>query len=158
MWQYIMVNIIETKEYNEQHVALWRQAFGDSREDVLFFLENARHMTCLSLYEDELCSMLFLVDCKIGNKDYKYIYAACTDKECRGNRYMSMLLNYAQANYSNIVLIPADDSLVHYYSKRNFNHKVDINNILFNECSEIKAYLFEGCSLETPFALAYIGD
>lgn len=153
-----MVNIIETKEYNDEHIALWQQAFGDSREDVLFFLENAKHISCLCLYDNKLCSMLFLVDCKVDENNHKYIYAACTDKTCRKNGYMSMLLNYAQNNYNNIVLIPADDSLVNYYAKRNFNHKVDINNILFNECSEIKAYLFEGCSLETPFALAYIGD
>lgn len=153
-----MVNIIETKEYNDEHIALWQQAFGDSREDVLFFLKNAKHISCLGLYDKKLCSMLFLVDCEVNQKNYKYIYAACTDRNCRSNGYMSMLLNYAQANYSNIVLIPADDSLVNYYSERNFNHKVDIKNILFNECSEIKEYLFEGCSLETPFALAYMGD
>ncbi|MDE6470437.1 MAG: GNAT family N-acetyltransferase [Eubacterium sp.] len=155
-----MVSIIETKEYNEEHIALWQQAFGDSEDDILFFLENTKHMSCLCLYDDRLCSMLFLVDCKISVSDnaYKYIYAACTDKACRSSGYMSMLLSYAKANYSNIVLIPADDSLVSYYSERNFNYKVDINSILFNECDEIKEYLFEGCTLENPFALAYIGD
>lgn len=153
-----MVSTIETKEYNEEHIALWQQAFGDSREDVLFFLENAKHIKCLCLYDDRLCSMLFLVDCKVAENNYKYIYAACTDKICRNNGYMSMLLNYAQDNYNNVVLIPADDSLVSYYSERNFNYKVDISSILFNECDEIKEYLFEGCTLENPFALAYIGD
>ncbi|MDE5984799.1 MAG: GNAT family N-acetyltransferase [Eubacterium sp.] len=153
-----MVNIIETKEYNDEHIALWQQAFGDSRDDVLFFLENTEHLSCLCLYDNNLCSMLFFVDCKVAENNYKYIYAACTDKSCRANGYMSMLLNYAKMHYNNLVLIPADASLVNYYFERNFDYKVDINNISFNECNEIEEYLFEGCSLENPFALAYIGD
>lgn len=154
-----MVKIVETKEYNDEMIELWQQAFGDSREDVIFFLKNAHNISCLCLYDNvSLCSMLFLVDCRVIDEDYKYIYAACTDKMCRSAGYMSQLLKYAQENYKRILLIPADDLLVDYYSKRSFNHKVDINNIIFNECDEIKDYLFEGCSLKKPFALAYIGD
>lgn len=153
-----MVNIIESKEYNDDQISLWRQAFGDSREEVLFFLDNSRNVSCLSLYDDMLCSMLFLVDCEVCGNNFKYIYAACTDKTCRNNGYMSILLNFVKARYSNVVLIPADDSLVNYYSERSFNHKVDITDILFNECSEITEYLFSGCSLNNPFALAYIGE
>lgn len=154
-----MVKIFETKEYNDEMISLWQQAFGDSREDVIFFLNNAHNISCLCLYDNDcLCSMLFLVDCKVLGEDYKYIYAACTDKSYRSAGYMSQLLQYSQVNYKRILLIPADNSLVYYYSKRSFNHKADIHNIIFNECDEIKEYLFEGCSLDEPFALAYNGD
>lgn len=154
-----MVKIFETKKYNDKIITLWQQAFGDKREDVIFFLKNAKNISCLCLYDNgNLCSMLFFVDCKVNDEDYKYIYAACTDNNFRSSGYMSQLLKYSQDNYKRILLIPADYSLVDYYSKRSFNHKADINNIIFNECDEIKEYLFEGCSLETPFALAYIGE
>lgn len=153
-----MLNITETKKYNNEIIELWQDAFGDSQEDVIFFLENAKNISCLYLSDAKLCSMLFLVDCRVNHNDYKYIYAACTSKECRNNGYMSSLLAYAQEHYNKLVLIPADDSLVNYYSDRKFNHKIDIKDILFNECKEIKEYLFEGCTLNEPFALAYIGE
>lgn len=154
-----MDNIFETVSYNDEIISLWQEAFGDSREDVLIFLENANNISCLCYCTDgRLCSMLFLVDCSINGIPYKYIYAACTAKKYRCGGYMSKLLEYSQDQYKNLVLIPADDSLVNYYFKRKFNHKINLNNILFNECREIKDYLFEGCSLEKPFALAYMGE
>lgn len=154
-----MDSIIETEIYGEDIIRLWQEAFGDSREDILFFLNNAKNKRCLCLYScDKLCSMLFLVDCTVNGEGYKYIYAACTDRKCRGEGHMSALLEYSCTHYKNVLLIPADSDLVNYYSKRNFNHKLNINDILFNECTEIKEYLFEGCSLKEPFALAYKGE
>lgn len=152
--QRIMDNITETTAYGEDIISLWQQAFGDSREDVLFFLNNCRNKSCVCLYDGVLCSMLFLVDCNISGTEYKYIYAACTDKSSREKGCMTKLLEYCRSNYSHLVLIPADERLVDYYGKRNFNHKINIQNILFNECKEIKDYLLEGCSLAEPFALA----
>lgn len=97
--------------------------------------------------------MLFLVDCEINGEICKYIYAACTSKNARNLGYMSKLLEYSNSKYDNVILIPADDKLADYYLKRGFTHKININNILFNESEEIKEYLFEGCSLKKPFAL-----
>ncbi len=151
-----MDKIIETADYNDEIIALWQQAFGDSREDIIFFLENAKNISCLCCYEKSLCSMLFLVDCKVKGVDFKYIYAACTAERARKRGCMSRLLAYCQEKYYNLILIPADKALINYYLKRKFKHKIDIKDILFNECDEIKEYLFEGCSLENPFALAYV--
>lgn len=154
-----MDRIVETYKYSEDIITLWKKAFGDSREDVIFFLNHAKNKSCLCLYDDDfLCSMFFLVDCKVQNKAFKYVYAACTDREYQTKGCMTRLLNYAKEHYENIILIPADISLASYYLKRGFNHKMKTDNILFNECSEIKDYLFEGCFLEEPFALAYMGD
>ncbi|MCM1114731.1 MAG: GNAT family N-acetyltransferase [Clostridium sp.] len=151
-----MVKIFETKQYDSSIVNLWKEAFGDTDEDIHFFLEHCKNKSCLCLKKNnELCSMLFLVDCSIDNAAFKYIYAACTAGSGRKNGYMTKLLEYCQSNFENIVLIPADDALVDYYRKRSFNHNMDIKNILFNESSEIKEYLLEGCNLEAPFALAY---
>ncbi len=157
MWLFIMDKIIVTRDYNGEIIELWQDAFGDSREDVIFFLQNAKNINCLCFYNNTLlCSMLFLVDCKVKGVDFKYIYAACTSESARDKGYMSNLLTYCREKYNNLILIPADKDLVNYYSKRKFKHKIDIKDILFNERDEIKEYLFEGCSLENPFALAYV--
>ncbi|MCH5320964.1 MAG: GNAT family N-acetyltransferase [Eubacterium sp.] len=153
-----MDKIIETTSYDDEIIALWQEAFGDSREDIVFFLENAKNISCLCYYGDCLCSMLFLVDCTVNGMAFKYIYAACTAVSARKKGYMSKLLEYAQKKYNNVLLIPADKELVNYYSNRKFKHKIDIKDILFNECDEIKEYLFEGCSLNEPIALAYKGE
>ncbi|MGN1202248.1 MAG: GNAT family N-acetyltransferase [Eubacterium sp.] len=153
-----MDKIVEITKYDDEIIALWQEAFGDSREDVLFFLESCKNKSCLCFYNNRLCSMLFLVDCKVNGVSFKYIYAACTGNACRKKGYMSKLLEYCQRNYGRAVLIPADENLADYYLKRKFNHKINVNDILFNECREIEEYLFEGCSLKEPFALAYEGE
>lgn len=155
-----MVSIVETNSYDKSILALWQEAFGDTEEDVRFFIDNCKNKSVLTLsVNNELCAMLFLVDSAVKGAEYKYIYAACTFKKHRGKGYMSALLRYAANAYHNVLLIPADNELVWYYKKRDFNRIIEINDIKFNECSEIKEYLFEGCSLKEPFALAFVkGD
>ena len=137
-------------------IPLWHEAFGDSEEEILFFLKNCKHMKCLGYFDkDKLSSMLFLIDCKANNESYKYIYAACTYKNKRGRGDMSALLNYCKDEFNSVCLIPGDESLVDFYLKRGFNIKLDLNKIRFDESEEIKEYLFDGCSLEKPFILAY---
>lgn len=155
-----MVSIVETNSYDKSIFLLWKEAFGDTEEDIQFFIDNCKYKSVLTLSDNNvLHSMLFLVDADVNDTKYKYVYAACTSKQSRGMGYMSALLRYAVNSYNNVLLIPADDNLVRYYKKRNFNKVIEIDNIEFNECSEIKEYLFEGCSLEKPFALAFVkGD
>lgn len=156
MWQHTMSNIIETKNYNEQIIDLWQRSFGDTREDVLFFLENCKN--CICVCDTEYKSMLFLVDCNIDGLSCKYIYSACTDIEHRKSGLMSRLLNYCKCKYKKIALIPADEKLIDYYSKRGFNGRLDTSKIIFNEIDQIQEYLLEGCSLDEPFAMLYKGE
>lgn len=152
-----MADIIESKNYSSAVISLWQEAFGDCVEDIQFFLDNCQNKSVLTLSDNnELCAMLFLVDAKSKDKSYKYIYAASTFKKHRGKGYMSALLVYAAEKYADVLLIPANDDLVKYYRKRNFNKIIDINDIKFNECSEIQEYLFEGCALAEPYALAFV--
>lgn len=155
-----MDKIIESHNYGTDVILLWQQAFGDSEEDIRFFINNCRNKSVLTFFDnEELRAMLFLVDAKVNALNYKYIYAACTLKNFRSRGYMSKLLDYASKQYENILLIPADNELVKYYKKRNFNKIINVDDIEFNECSEIKEYLFEGCSLNEPIALAFVkGD
>lgn len=151
-----MVNIFETTNYNDSIISLWQEAFGDTREDVIFFLENCVNKKCLCLtVDDELKSMLFLVDCNLDNHKSKYIYAACTKKDTRKAGYMSSLLEYCRAQCDSVVLIPANEPLVDYYKKRGLIIEHSVDELCFDEIDEIKEYLFEGCELETPFALEF---
>lgn len=146
------------KELNDENliIPLWQEAFGDSKEDISFFLNNCKNIKCLGYFDEKmLSSMLFLIDCKISGDEYKYIYAACTYKNKRGRGDMSKLLDYCKCNFNKVCLIPADDKLVYFYFEREFSIKFELNDIQFDESKEIKEYLFEGCSLEKPFVLAH---
>ena len=154
-----MKNSIKILDFpNEAVIELWQEAFGDTNEDIEFFLKNCKHKSLLGfLLDDKLAAMLFLVDCSIRGLDFKYIYAASTKKEFRSKGFMSALLDYCKTNYDYLALIPANIGLIDYYKKRGFEKSEGIENISFNEIKEIKEYLFEGCELDKPFALAYFG-
>lgn len=141
-------------------VPLWSEAFGDSREDIVFFIDNIRNGVCLAEFQnDRAVSMLYLVDCCLNSKQAHYIYAACTDSKSRKKGYMAGLIKYCIDNYDRVCLIPADEHLVNYYNKQGlvFMHSVD--DLKFNECRElIDEYLYAGCSLDNPVVLANKGE
>lgn len=141
-------------------VPLWSEAFGDSREDIVFFIDNIRNGICLAEFQnDKAVSMLYLVDCCLNSKQAHYIYAACTDSKSRKKGYMAGLIKYCIDNYDRVCLIPADEHLVNYYNKQGlvFMHPVD--DLKFNECRElIDEYLYAGCSLDNPVVLANKGE
>ncbi len=141
-------------------IELWQEAFGDSFDDIDFFIKNVKNARCLAFYdEDNIISMFYLVECTHNGKPGEYIYAACTKNEFRKKGIMSELLNYAKNNSKDFVcLIPANENLVEYYKSRGFVHKTEIESIEFNQIQEIKEYLFEGCELETSFMLMYEGE
>lgn len=140
-------------------VAIWSEAFGDSSDDILFFVNNIQHAKCLGFYEDGILhSMLYLVDCKINNCKSNYVYAACTFKKYQGSGNMSELLKYCKDNYNDVCLIPANIGLIDYYKKRGLNNIIEVDSICFDESNEIIDYLFEGCELEHPIALQYKGE
>ena len=141
-------------------VPLWSEAFGDSREDIVFFIDNIRNGVCLAEFQnDKAVSMLYLVDCCLNSKQAHYVYAACTDSKNRKKGYMAGLIKYCIDNYDRVCLIPADEHLVNYYNKQGliFMHPVD--DLKFNECRElIDEYLYTGCSLDSPVVLANKGE
>ena len=141
---------------SNKFIRLWLEALCDRFEYILFFLKNCKKKTALGFFDDgELCSMLFLVDCKLSGEKCKYIYAACTYKNQRGKGYMTNLIQYCQENYDLLSLIPADNSLVRFYNKCAFTYREDIVNIYFDESEDIEEYLFDGCNLVKPFLSVY---
>lgn len=149
-----MVNRINDRE---KIISLWQSSFGDSVEDIAFFLDNA-HYECIGITDNGiLISMLFLIECSLQGENAKYIYAACTDKEYRKSGIMTELIDYCKSNYSFLCLIPADDSLIDYYLKRGFDGSVSIDSLKFNQSEEICEYLFEGYELTNPQVMYYKG-
>ncbi len=150
-----MFKIFETENYKENIIKLWQDVFGDSRDEVLYFINNCSHKNCLCLeYDGVLASMLFLVDCRVGEKEYKYIYAACTSQSYRNRGFMTDLLQYCLRSYYNVLLIPANAGLISFYRKVGFDLKIELSDIHFDENEKICGYLFDGCSLKEPFALS----
>jgi predicted acetyltransferase len=138
-------------------VKVWSEAFGDSREDIEFFIKNVKDAFCLSYYDNEqIASMMYLVKCKKGGVSGYYLYAVSTLKKYKNNGYATKLLNKAKEDCSTyLCLIPAQKSLEEFYYNRGFDKSSSVESIEFCQCDEIKEYLFEGCDLEKPYFQIY---
>lgn len=112
-------------------ISLWHEAFGDSEEEIKFFLEkNFCPDNTLVIEENSaVASMLFLLEgnMQINGKDYSsyYLYAACTSESCRGRGMMAKLLEFAantarSRNIHFICLMPGEKSLFDFYSKHGY--------------------------------------
>lgn len=143
-----------------QIAEIWIEAFGDSFEDIKFFADNLSNGKCLGYFTDsKLVSMLYLIDCNLDGKPNKYVYAACTLREFRGNGYMKSLLDYIKENYNNVCLIPANESLISYYQNNDLTQFSSVNNLIFDECADlVEDYLYEGCELKNPIVQFYKGE
>lgn len=120
-------------------IKLWNEAFGDSENEIRFFLDNkyVPENTLIIEENGEIASMLFLFDgnMKINGITYPsyYLYAACTDNRFRGRGFMAHLLGKANEtaisrNKDFICLMPGEKSLFDFYEKHGyktvFNKKV----------------------------------
>ena len=69
---------------------------------------------------------------------------------------MSSLIEFsAELDTQYLCLIPANDSLINFYSKRGFSKSAEISSLEFDEEDEIKEYLFEGYKLSNPKIMIY---
>lgn len=122
--------MIRTSVNNDKEgiISLWHEAFGDSRNEIEFFLEKKfiPENTVVCEENGEIASLLFLLngEMHINNRDYPayYLYAACTSKKHRGKGIMGEMLDFSKNLASDrgvdfICLMPAENSLFNYYSK-----------------------------------------
>ncbi len=145
---------LSKQEDREGLIALWQEAFGDSREAVEIFL-NSRYNPQNTLVCEEnkkIASMLFLLDGKVKTDDVTlnayYLYAAATLKEFRGRGIMGQMLDEAEKLVQSrgvdlICLKPAEDSLYGYYARFGYKTlfktkkaslKVPVNACLLSLC------------------------
>ncbi|MCH5316361.1 MAG: GNAT family N-acetyltransferase [Eubacterium sp.] len=153
---------IDFTEDREQIISLWSSVFGDSREDIEFFIDECKNYSCLGLFvDDTLASMLFLVDCKYSEYNGKYVYAVCTAEVYRKHGYSSSLISEAKKHMRDFLwLIPANDGLFEFYSKHGFETRLYSdgefqNKIEFDEINEIIEYLYEGSDHEFPKGMIF---
>lgn len=144
----------------KQIAKIWIEAFGDSFEDVKFFADNLKNGKCIGYFiDDELVSMLYLIDCNLEEKTNHYVYAACTLKKYRGRGYMKSLIDYVKDKYNQVCLIPANEGLIEYYKSVGLDNFSNVESLCFDECDDLNNdYLFEGCTLSTPVVQYYKGE
>lgn len=147
---------IDINKCKEDVFHLWQEAFGDSKEEISFFINNCQDYRIIgNYYNGVLASMLFLVNCKVEEVDCKYIYVACTLEDFKKLGLMTELLEKCKEKYSFISLIPANESLVDFYEKRGFKTHLSLKSLAFEQTDEISDYLISGCELEKPHLLCY---
>lgn len=112
-------------------ISLWQEAFGDSEEYILKFLDSFFNSSNTPVVEadGEIAAMLFLLDgsMSIGGRIYPayYLYAACTQKKYRGRGFMSELLKFSakearKRGRAYICLKPGEKSLFDFYAKHGY--------------------------------------
>lgn len=148
-------------------VSLWHEAFGDSEQEIKFFLERKFKPENTLLIEEngDIASMLFLLDGKmcINKIDYPayYLYAACTAKKHRGKGLMASLLAFAKdvsqsRGVSFICLMPGEESLFEFYAKHGYRSVFSKKELTvsYDEIKNIKNNLeFESIDIEADFEL-----
>lgn len=147
---------------DRQIINVWHSVFGDSEEEIIFFLQNCKSKKCLGVFENEkLVSMLFIVDCKYGSLKGKYVYAVATLKEYRGRGLAGQLVENSKKYTDDFLwLIPANEALIDFYKKFGFEIKLYSENnyenkVLFNEKDDVIKYLYEGCELKKPLGMVW---
>lgn len=112
-------------------ITLWQEAFGDSEEYILQFLDSFFNSSNTPVVEadGEIAAMLFLLDgsMNIDGRIYPayYLYAACTQKKYRGRGFMGELLEFSakearKSARAYICLKPGEKSLFDFYAKHGY--------------------------------------
>lgn len=128
-----MIKTVDSSLYREDIISLWQEAFGDEQEYIEFFLDNCPNECIGCFLDDELCSLLFLLDGSINGFKTSYIYAACTKKSRRGQGLFTRLLNFTisyceKKGDACIFLVPGEESLYSFYKNFGF-----VSNFYRNE-------------------------
>ena len=122
-----MIRLSQKNDLNDI-IALWNESFGDSEEDIRFFLDS-RYIpenTVVCEINGRIVSVLFLLNgsMHINGNDYPsyYLYAACTSNKFRGKGIMGDMLSFSESlsasrNKYFIALKPAEKSLFGYYGR-----------------------------------------
>ncbi len=120
-----------THDDYDELISLWQTVFGDNKETIRYFFENAVETGDIfaEKINGRIVSAFYLVNATLitGNNEnnVKYLYAAATLPEYRKQGIMSRMIKYAaeyvkQKNADYIALCPADESLYDYYGKLGF--------------------------------------
>ncbi len=130
---------------------IYREAFGDEEPDFTDLLFKTCFKNCVFLeFENNIVSMFFALPCEIATKTENipaiYIYAAATDKNFRGQGFMTKLLeNYKSVLSEDAVLFlrPANDGLIKFYENSGFKEICGVNdNLNFPRVTPIDSFAY----------------
>lgn len=114
----------------EQIAAIWKQCFFDSDEYIqMYWNQRFNEDNMLVIYEDKKpVSMASFLPVRIVINgefvDARYVYAVGTLPEYRGNGYAKEILMFGAKIYMEpLILQPADEKMVMYYSRLGFEPK-----------------------------------
>lgn len=131
-----MIKVFTAKnEHRNKVISLWNKCFGDSEDYISFFIDNCPEYVCVGFFSDnDLVSMLFLLNGTLLNKKCHYLYAACTDSGYRKQGIMEQLITFSKLfcksqGSSGIFLVPANEELYDFYSKFGFISSFTKNKI-----------------------------
>ena len=117
-----MIRLCNLSDY-EDIIRIWNEAFGDSKDFILAFLDNfSQYVYILDNY-----AIMTLLPVTLNNKKGRYIYAVAVDKRMRNCGFGKKLIQFAKENCEDFcVLVPADIGLFEYYKKLGFSENSNI--------------------------------
>ena len=111
-----MIRVCQLSDY-EDIIRIWNKAFGDSKEDILNFLDKFKEY----VYILDKYAIMTLFPVTLNNKKGHYVYAVAVDNEKRGMGLGKKLIEFAKENMEDfLVLVPADKGLFEFYRKLGF--------------------------------------
>lgn len=112
---------------NEQFIHIWQDAFSDTKEEILDFLEACEGRERILLWEEdgETAGQCVLIPAMYLGEQIWYLYAVATALPFRRQGICTKLLcavkDLLAQEGSSAVLVPADDALAEFYEKRGFS-------------------------------------
>ncbi len=127
------------KEDKEQIKKLWREAFGDTNEDIELFLDYYLEDVLVFVENRIVKGMLSMIPVNCKDKKGRYVYAVATGKQWRNLGISTKLLEYAKEHIkkekeSFLVLKPANKGLFEFYKKRGYT---ELRPVIRKEYSKI---------------------
>lgn len=162
---------------NEELMALWAEAFGDSEEFIDgFFCTGFSPSRCRCVTEDgKVIAALYWFDTTYNNQRFAYLYAVATAKSHRNQGICAQLMadthaHLALRGYDGVLLVPQTEELRQMYASMGYRPcttvsefsckagaPVELHRIDREEYAALRAeYLPEGGALQPEENIAYL--
>lgn len=107
--------------------ALWKQAFGDTDEEIdEFFRTGFSENRCLcALVDRQVAAALYWFDCSVQENKVAYLYAIATEKSFQRQGFARKLIRFAHSHltsngYRGAILVPGEESLFRFYERSGY--------------------------------------
>jgi len=150
-----MMEIRLSKNEDITHLKeIWKVCFGDDDSYIDFFFDNKykEDQTFVLIYKTQIAAMLTMIPIKItlpNNRSYNsaMLYAIATHPRYQGMGLSTEIMNYTKEyllkqNVEILALVPAEESLINFYSKREYSDGFYIkqSKLTYENIQELKKY------------------